>query len=67
MFASLYGQMSSLSFVQRTFDWGGEKGKCRDWGTIAFQVNTLKNSDFKTNTEILWHPGFDPDFSEKIL
>jgi len=32
--------MSSLSFVRKTFDWGGEMVlavKCRDWAKIAPQ------------------------------
>jgi len=44
--------MSSLSFVQKTFDWGGEMflaAKCRDWATIAPNVSMLKSPDFKTN------------------
>jgi len=37
------GRMSSLSFVQRTFDWDGWngfvcRGGCRDWGAIGPQV-----------------------------
>jgi len=37
------GRVSSLSFVQRTFDWDGWnvffcRGRCRDWGAIGPQV-----------------------------
>jgi len=40
----VYGRISSLSFVQRTFDWDGWngffwRGRCRDWGTIGHQVS----------------------------
>jgi len=46
MFATR-GEMSSLSFVQGTFDWGGgngfgSRGRCRDWEIIAPQVSMLK-------------------------
>jgi len=38
------GRMSSLSFLQRTFDWDGwngfvRRGRCRDWGTNGPQVS----------------------------
>jgi len=64
--------MSSLSFVQRTFDWDGGnvfvwEGRCRDWGTVAPQVNVIKTPDFKTNTGALQHIGFDPCFRINIL
>jgi len=63
----VWGQISSLSLVQRTFDWDGGigfgwRGRCRDWGTIAAQISVLKEPDFKTNTGALQHIGFDPDF-----
>jgi len=42
------GWMSSLSFVQRTFDWDSWNGfvcrrRCRDWGTIGPQVSMTVN------------------------
>jgi len=44
----VHGRMSSLSFVQRTFDWNGcngfvWRGKCRDWGTTEPQVRMPVN------------------------
>ena len=46
------GRMSSLSFVQKTFDWGGGnifvwRVRCRDWVTIAPQVSVLRKPWFK--------------------
>jgi len=58
--------MSSLSFVQRTFCWdegnglSGEKGV--GLGHNFLQENVLSSPDFKNNTELLWHIGFDPYF-----
>jgi len=44
------GQMSSLSCVQSTFDWGERKWRwlgmglrCRDWWAIAIQVSLKKH------------------------
>ena len=39
-------RMSSLSFVQKTFDWDSFvwRGRCSDWGTIAPQVSVLTKS-----------------------
>jgi len=47
--------MSSLFFVQTTFDQDGEngfvwRGRCKDWGAIAPQVSVSKKNYFKTNT-----------------
>ena len=44
----VWGRMSSLSFVQRTFDWDGWngfvwRGRCRDSGTIGPQVSMPVN------------------------
>jgi len=39
----------------------GWVGRCRDLGGISLPVSMLKSFDFKTNTEVVQHPGFDTD------
>ena len=53
------GRVSSLSFVQRTFDWDGWngfvwRGRCRDWGTIGPQVSMPVNRGRRKNFRSPW-------------
>jgi len=50
--------MSSLSLVQRPFDWDGGNsfvwpGRCREWGALAPRIDVSTKTDFKTNIGVL--------------
>jgi len=60
-------RMSSIPFVQRSFGWDGGNDffwrvRCKDWDEIVPHVSVSNKTDFKTNTEVLQHIGFDTDF-----
>ena len=65
-----WGKHSSQRALRRFTQWPSIEhptlqlrgGLTMDWGAFASQVSVSKHPDFKTNTWVLLHIGFDSDF-----
>jgi len=57
--------MPSQTTGQTTFDWGW-RGDAGTWRQLHHKYVCQESPDFKTNTGVLGHTGFDPDFGPSL-